>query len=526
MLTMPKSKLNKCAGQPATDFFNDEEVKRDLKSSAIRSGGISFISKALNTVLLVGGVMTLARLLTPDAYGLVTMAAVFTNFFSTFQELGLTDATIQAPHLKHEEVTSLFWINSGAGVVVMIILIGLSPVASMFYKTAAVGPVIAVSSVGFLFAGLTAQHLALLKRRLLFTRIAVIETSANIIGLIGAVLIAFLGGGYWAIVSRPLIGGFIIFALAWHYCRWRPASPKRGTDVRSLLKIGVHSIGFSVVEYFTTNLDKSFIGKKYGADALGHYSRAHYLATTPSGQFTLSLFHVAVSTLSKLRDDPEKYRRYYLKSVSVISFLGMPMSVFMVVMSHELIYLLLGPQWDRAAGLFSLLGLSAGMKMIYWTQGWIHVSLGRTDRWLRWGLLSAVLTVGGFLLGAQFGVEGVAIAYSSAIIVLTFPGIIYAGRPVGLKFGPVLGAMWRYTFAAILAGLLVHALQGVALLKSTAMLKIFVFLPFYLLAYVAFVIILYWSIRPLIEMIALFREIMGRILPSKKPGGRAHPLTS
>jgi O-antigen/teichoic acid export membrane protein len=511
---------------PGHDYFDDKDVRRDLKDRAIQSGTISVITRAVNTVILIGGVMALSRLLSPDDYGLVTMATVFTNFFSNFQELGLTDATIQASRLKHEQVNMLFWINSAVGVAIMIILIGLSPVAAAFYKKPQVTLIMMISSVGFLFAGLTTQHIALLKRHLLFSRVMVIETVSNVLGIAGAVGLALIGGGYWAIVSRPLFAAFVTMVLAWVYCRWRPGMPKRGSDVRPLLKVGANSIGFYLVEYFTTNLDKTFIGKRYGADDLGHYSRAYYLATTPSGQFTQSLFHVAVSTLSKLRENAAEYRRYYLKSIAVISFLGMPISVFMVVMSYELIFLLLGPQWDKAAALFSLLGLSAGMKMLYWTQGWIHVSLGRTDRWLRWGILSAVITVGGFLWGSYYGAKGVSIAFSASIILLTFPGILYAGRPVGLRLGHVLSAMWRYTCASILAGMLVYALKAAVLLNAAVLLKMIICLSVYVLAYVVLVIILYWSLEPVTDMLHLFLDTLRNLFSKRGAGTGGGSLTS
>jgi PST family polysaccharide transporter len=508
----------------AFNYFDDENFKKDLKGRAIQSGSISVLTRGLNTIILIGGVMALARLLSPDDYGLVTMAVVFTNFFSNFQELGLTDATIQASSLKHEQASTLFWINLAVGTGITIILVGISPAVAMFYKKPQITWIMMVSSVGFVFAGLTTLHIALLKRHLLFGRVMIIELLSNVLSLAAAVLLALIGGKYWAIVSRPILAALTTMVFAWIFCHWRPGSPRRNTNIRPLLKIGANAIGVNLVEYLTTNLDKTIIGKKYGAEDLGYYSRAYYLATTPSGQFTLSLFHVAVSTLSKLRDEPQEYRRYYLKSVSIITFLGMPMSIFMVVMSSELIYLLLGPQWNQAAPLFSILGLCAGMKMIYWTQGWIHVSLGRTDRWLRWGIMSAAIMVGGFLVGANYGSRGVAVAYSAIIILLTFPGIVYAGRPIGLKLGEVISALWRYICASLLAGVLVHVINNTGILGSAVILKMIVLMFVYLAIYLLLAIIFFWSPAPIIEMVRLFQNILYKLFNKNSPPKKSHDI--
>ncbi|MBE3142800.1 MAG: lipopolysaccharide biosynthesis protein [Planctomycetes bacterium] len=499
------------------DFFNDENVRADLKGLAIHSGSISVISRALNTVILIGSVIVLARLLSPDDYGLVAMAAVFTGFFSNFQELGLADATIQAANIKHEQISTLFWINLLVGIIITIILFGLSPAVAMFYKKPQLTSIIMISSISFIFAGLTTQHIALLKRHLLFGRVMIIEILSNILSIIAAIILALMGGGYWAIVTRPLFAGFVTMILAWTLCSWRPGPPRRNTGVRPFLKIGANAIGFFLVEYFSTNVDKTIIGKKYGATDLGNYGRAFYLATTPAGQFTQSLFHVAVSTLSKLREDPEEYRRYYLKSLSVISFLGMPASVFMVVMSSELVYLLLGKQWNQAAGLFSILGLSAGMQIINWTQGWLHVSLGRTDRWLKWGILSALITVTGFLIGSNYGTKGVAVAYSAVILLLTFPGIAYAGRPIALKLREVLSAVWKYAGASIMAGILVHSINTSHILGPMIVLRIAISLFVYLLSYLMLVAALFRSIRPIADMALFFKNILRSLFFKKTP---------
>ena len=500
------------------DYFNDENATKNLKGKAIRSGSISVITRGLNTIILVGGVLVLARLLSPADYGLVAMSTVFTNFFLNFAELGLTDATIQATRISHEQVSTLFWIIVSVGIAITIVIIGLSPAIAAFYKRPQLKLILLVSSLGFAFSGFRPQHIALLKRHFLFGKIMAIELIANIISTIAAVIVVIAGGGYWGLVSRPLISTFTSMILTWSFCRWRPGPPRRNSGVRPLLKIGAHSIGFYLVDYLTKNLDKSLIGKKYGAESLGYYSRANYLATTPAGQFAQSLFHVAVSTLSKLRENPEEYRRYYLKSLSVISFLGMPMSIFMVVMSPEMIYLLLGPKWNQAAGLFSILGLSGGMLIISWTQGWLHVSLGRTDRWLRWGILRTIIMVAGFFLGLSYGSRGVAIAYSAVIIITTFPGLSYAGRPIDLRVREILSVVWRIIGASTLAGLLVYAIKRSGLVGAPVILRLISFLFVYSLAYLTLVTILSWSIKPIIEMTSFLRDIIKRTSLKSKAG--------
>lgn len=501
--------FNKTSPVPQ-EYFSDIRDRADLKKQAIQSGAISVVTRGISTVIQLAGVILLARLLTPADFGLVTMATVFTNIFFVFQDVGLTDATIQAQRINHIQVSTLFWINLAFSSLITLILIALSPAIAWLYKKPQLILITIVSSISFIFWGLMTQHMALLKRQMLFLSVGVIEVAAGLLSTVGSIIVAIVGWRYWAIVFKSVSYGIIKWILTWMYCRWRPGLPQRNSGVRPFLRFGVNSVGFYIVNYFATNLDKTFIGKKSGAEQLGHYSRAYYLSTTPTGQFAQSLFHVAVSTLSKLRDDPGEFRRYYLNAISAVSFLAMPLSMFMVVMSRELVYLLLGSQWSQAAEYFLILGLAAGMTVIYNTNGWLHVSLGRSDRWMRWGIFSALIMIAGFAVGSFFGVMGVAVAYAGLSNLLTLPGILYAGRPIGLKIGEVLSAIWKSTSAAVLAGILVGYLKSPALGQTGVALRLFISLLFYSALYLALIVVLLRGSSEIRRFLSLSRLLLSK----------------
>jgi len=436
------------------DYFARNVDKSTLKNQAVKGGLVSLTSRTLSIGVHLIGVMILARLLSPDDFGLVAMASVFTNIFFVFQDVGLTDATIQAEALDHNIVSTLFWINSGIGLLIAIILAALAPLAVLFFKRKELLPILLVLSTGFIFWGLSVQHLALLKRRLLFFKVSVINILSHFMGIAAAVLIAIAGMKYWALVLREVTWALFTFILTWLYCQWRPGLPSKSPEVKKLLRFGANSVGFYIFDYFSKNMDKTIIGKRFGSEPLGFYSRACYIAVTPSAQLSGSLFHVAVSTLSKLREDKKRFLKYYSNAISLISFIGMPFSSFIVVMNKELVYILLGPKWGPTAELFGILGLSAGSYIIYQTSGWLHVSLGRSDRWLKWGIFNSIILIAGFFLGLIFGINGVAWALSLSIIALTTPSILYAGRPVLMSLSAFLGAISNNTVAAIISGVL------------------------------------------------------------------------
>jgi O-antigen/teichoic acid export membrane protein len=124
----------------------------------------------------------------------------------------------------------------------------------------------------------------------------------------------------------------------------------------------------------------------------------------------------------------------------------------LTLVGKDVIRLLLGPGWGPAGRIFTFFGPGIGIMLLYGTHGWIHLSIGRADRWLRWGIIEVVVTGLLFLGGLHWGPEGIAVAWTASFWILTFPALWYAGKPIGLSLGPMIAAVWKYIVASLLAG--------------------------------------------------------------------------
>jgi PST family polysaccharide transporter len=344
-----------------------------------------------------------------------------------------------------------------------------------------------------------------------FVSIAIVEIAAAFISTVLAIGLAWQGWGYWSLVSRPIILGLITTLGVWLFCRWRPRRPIRKSGVRPMLKFGANTLIGNLFDYVTLNLDKTLIGRKYGSDQIGYYQRAVYLSKIASDTLTMSLINVAVATLSKLRNEPDEYRRFYLKGLSVISFVGMPISIFMFMMSRDLVRVILGPQWDQTATIFSALGLSTGLYMIYNTNGWLHLSLGRSDRFKRWAIFATAVYVVAIFIGLSIGVLGVAVAYTTATFLLMIPCLLYAGKPIGLKLIEILSNLWRFFFAAIVPGLICRYVLFRIIYTHYTLMNIIIYLAIYASIYLVLIISIFGSPRPIMEFFHLLRGIKRHI---------------
>ncbi len=377
--------------------------------------------------------MILARLLTPKDFGLIAMANVIIGFAILFKDLGLSTATIQKQKVSHAQSSTLFWINSAASIVIMLVIVFLAPTIARFYEQPRLTWVMLAMASVFIFSGLTVQQQALLKRQMRFGRLALIEITAITLGVLTAIVAGWYRAGYWALVLMNIVIELVTTTGIWLSCKWRPKLPVRNCNIGSMLKFGIRLTGFNILNCFTRIIDSIMLGKYWGTQSLGLYSKAYNLSTQPLKQINTPISNVAVSALSRLQHEPARYRSFYIKTISPIMFILMPNIVFMILMAKDIISVVLGHQWIEAATIFSLLSIAALFQPLANTSGWLFVSQGRTRHMLYWGLFSMILKIIAVLVGLHWGAVGVAASYAAFSIFVKNPVLFWF---VGRK-GPV-----------------------------------------------------------------------------------------
>ncbi len=422
-------------------FFDTSNVMSALKNKALRGGILTLSARISGQMVRLISIVILARLLKPEDFGLFAMIATITGFLMLFSDLGLSHATIQRAQIDHRQISNLFWVNSGVGLLAAVLTILIAPAIAWFYgEGRLLWPAITLSA-GFIFAGLTVQHQALLQRQLRFSVLAIVNITGCILGVITAVVSALLGAKIWALVLMPLSDGVFRMAAIWFFCPWRPGRPCRRSKVGGMLRFGGNLTGFNVVNYFSRHMDHVLIGWYWGAATLGLYNRAYALLLLPIRQISMPLSTVAIPTLSRLQNDPERYRRYYLKAVSLIARFTIPVIIFLIVMSGEVIQLVLGEKWAGAGRIFGVLGISALIQPVLNTTGWLFVSSGRTDRMFRWGIVSSICIILSFVIGLPYGVVGIAWAYTVCILLLAIPALWYSSLGTSVSLSDIFNVM-------------------------------------------------------------------------------------
>jgi len=448
------------ADEAAERFLDTAHLKADLKGRSVRGGAVTMTAQAVKFVLQTGSTVVLARLLTPQDYGLVAMVTAITGFIALFKDMGLSMATIQKAEIDHSQVSTLFWINVAVSLVLALLLAGGAPIISWFYGENRLTYITLALSGTFIFSGLTVQHQALLRRQMRFSALASIEIGSLVMGIVTGITLAWYGAGYWALVGSSAAMALSNAVLVWVFCRWRPGWPVRRAGVRSMIAFGGHLTGFNVVNYFARNFDNILLGRFYGAGVLGLYSRAYSLMMLPIQQVLGPLHAVAIPALSNIQNDPIRYKRYYIKLITLISFITMPLMVFLFFCAEQVIRLLLGHQWSGAANIFKILCINALIQPVSSTGGLVLVSLGQSKRYFTIGVVNSIFIVISFVLGLPWGAIGVATAYTIASYVMLGPVLWYCFRRTPISITDFFSAISRPVIASIIMGFVILAVRS------------------------------------------------------------------
>jgi len=513
----------------ASGAFRRIPESNQLRRFTIRGATATLSTSGLGLAVQVVGTVTLARLLTPADFGVVTMVTTFSLLLANFGLNGFTEAVIQFEEIDHYTASNLFWLNSGAGLVLAIACAAAGSLLARFYRNPLVANVAVGLSPGIFIAAVSVIHLALLKRAMRFAATSTNDILGRVVYTAVPILLASKGWGYWALVAGIVSQQLSVTIGAWWLCRWVPSLPRRTGKTGVMVRFAAKVYARSGVRYSTENVDNLLVGWQFNAVALGFYKKAYDLFALSAGQITSPLHTVALAALSRLNQDPARFRRYVANSLGIITFLGMAAGANLTLVGKDVVRLVLGPQWSESGRIFQLFGPGIGVMLPYSSLGWIHLSIGKPGRLLRWSLVELALTLSLFLAVLPKGPAGIAAAWSISYWILLIPGFWYAGRPIGFGVSALIAATWRFAAAALVAGLATAAIIRGTLVSASpvgvgaALEAIIITSALLVVLYLGTVIVLHRGLAPLHQLTMLLRELAptrGATRPTAEAAGR------
>jgi O-antigen/teichoic acid export membrane protein len=489
------------------DHFSTVYIKEDLKGLSVRGGMTTVFSQACKFLLNLGSTVVLARILMPEDFGLVAMVTAFIGFLSLFKDMGLPEATVQKENIQSGQINSLFWLNVAISVFLVGLTVALSPLIAWLYGDSRLLAITMGLGVGFLFDGLSAQHQALLRRQMRFGLIAGVTIASQVIGIGTAIYIAIVEKSYWALVVGPVTASFIGMLGFWIFCSWKPGRLSFRADMRAMVRFGSYLTASNMVVYASRNVDDVLLGKFVGATELGFYSRAYRLLMTPISELNYPISAVVIPALSRLQDDPARYRAYFLRAMGTTVLFGIPSVFFSFVCADLVIAIVLGDKWLEAVPIFRVLAPAALFGTLSAAGAWVFIPLGRTDRRFKAVLGYGILVVASFVIGLRWGTMGVAAAYSISYCVLSFPFLAYAFHGTPLSLFDLSTVVWRPFLASVFAGILTVGFRWLELSSHSELLELVLSMLVFSACYLACWLLLPGGKAFLRQTLELLREL-------------------
>ena len=405
----------------------------------------NFLDQILSqgSTFLVG--VVLMNFLPPSAFGLVAMATVFTGFLNLFSTFGLSSSLVQASKISKVDIDTVFWFVFFLGMILTIIMFGLSwPMAKLFEQPELV-LIIQVLSLNFVLLPFTSVPLSLLQRDLLFSKIFFVNASSAIISAVITIILAIQGWGVWALVFQRVSASIIQLICFSLVVRYIPGKQFSKDILKKHMQFGLPFLGSKSVLYWIENADNFLIGYFMKPSALGLYSRAYALSKIPSHQMGTILFRVLFPSLAKIQDDLGRIRELFLKMNSALLFFITPVMIFVSLSAEAFILLIAGEEWLGSVILLKVLSFTAIVKVNIMLMHNLFLSQGKSKLDFKLNTYLGLLYLLTFFVGALTSLELLVVLYLIASIIAL--GVWYYKVAEFLKMGlssffyPILNVM-------------------------------------------------------------------------------------
>lgn len=402
-----------------------EQILTGLKWTAGGKLGAQVITWVITLIVM--------RLLTPEDYGLLAMASVFVAFMLMLSEAGLGPALIQKQDLDETSLRSVFAIVIIANIGLLLLLNLLTPFIAAFFDEERLIPILHVLSLQFLLTIFGTLPSVQLYRQLKFRSLSLISFFTTIVGSILTLVLAFAQFGVWALILGNLFAS-ILSVITMNVVAPLHFLPKFSVaGMRNLLSFGGNVTLSRLLWFFYTQADIAIIGKLLGKETLGFYSIAMQLASLPVQRISAIINQVAFPVFSRIQDNREQFSGFILKAARVLSLVAFPVLWGISSVANEVVLLFLGEKWQNAILPLQLLALMMPLRMIANFLPSAVDALGRPDVTMRNVLLASIIMPIAFLIGCNWGLEGVALSWVIAYPLVFFINIQRMLRVIELR---------------------------------------------------------------------------------------------
>lgn len=413
-------------------------MTESLKEKTAKGLFWSGISNTLQQLLGAFFGIFLARLLSPDDYGMIGLLTIFTAVANSMQESGFTSALTNRKEFRHEDYNAVFWFSLGIGSSLYILLFFCAPLIARFYDTPQLTPLARYLFLGFLISSTGTAHNAILFRKLMVKQKAKATiTAITLSGSIG-VLMAYNGMAYWGIATQSIVYILICNLMFWHYSRWRPTLTFDFRPIREMLPFSSKLLAMGIFRYINDNVFSNIMGRHYPKQEVGYYTQAN--KWTNMGQTTIAgiINGITQPILVEVGDDAERQQKVFRKLLRFTAFISFPSMLGLALIAPEFIIITLTDKWESSIPIMQILCIWGAFIPIGYIYTNLLISKNKSGI-LMWNtIIQALVIIAMLLFTISYGVLTMVVAYTVINILWLFIWHYYAWRQIRIRLFDVI----------------------------------------------------------------------------------------
>lgn len=398
--------------------------------------------------------IVLARLLTPEDYGIVAMVVIFFAIAQTFVDSGFSSAIVRKKDRTESDLSTSFYFNIFVGLGFYILLFQCSPFIADFYDQPILSPIVKISGLTVLINSLCIVQQAQFTIRIDFKTQAKVTLTGTVISGILGILLAYLGYGVWALVWQGVTGSFVRMILFWILSKWRPRESFSKNSFHYLFGYGSKLLASGLLDTTYNNIYPIVIGKFYSPAQLGNFTRAQGWASLPSSNITGILQRVTFPVLTEMQDDDERLATNYRKLLRMSAFVVFPLMMLMAAIASPLIRVVITAKWDACVPYLQIMCFA----MMWYPIHAINLNLlqvkGRSDLFLRLEIIKKVVGVSVMCVTIPLGVKamcyGMIFTSVNALLINTY----YTGKLINVGFIVQMKDLTPILITSIVSGII------------------------------------------------------------------------
>jgi O-antigen/teichoic acid export membrane protein len=461
----------------------------NLREKALKGVFWSAVEKWGYQIVAILVFFLLARLLSPEDFGLVALASVFISFTEIFLDQGFAQAIIQRQHLEAEHLDTAFWFSIGIGILLTAIVFLFTEPIAQFFKSPQLVSIIRWLSVSFIFRALCSVQEALLRRNLDFKAISMRTLLSTVLGGVVGIVMALMNFGVWSLIGKELTFFITACILLWRISPWRPSLKFSQKHFNDLFLFGINILGLRLLSFFNLRGINLVIGYFLGTTALGYFTLANRILSIVIEIISSTTSQVTMSAFARLQDNLDYLRKAFLKVTRLIGFVSFPIFFILSVLAHEVVMVTFGSKWIESVPIIQFLAFYGLIQSVSLFNGNLMSAIGKPSWDLAIRCVDTIFSILLVLTVFKEGIVAVSMVYTIQAYLLFPLQLIAVRKLIGMRIrdylyqyrGPIAGALLATTVAMLVKILWGTTLPSISVLVLSLLLSMVAYFSMILL---------------------------------------------